>query len=992
MPSHAKILFIGLLISEICYAQSSVLSTGMWYKLAISQEGVYCITRSDLISLGINVSSIDPRNLSVYGNKAGMLPYDMALSPANDLKEIAIEIKGESDGVFDAGDTIFFYGESQNVRYFDNQTNTFRHKTNIYSDSTFYFLTIGTAPGKRIQTKNNLVTFTYVSNGYNEFIWHEKDSVNFLHSGQQWFGEELSTPGNNTFGVYNDITHIVPGDSLKIRYSYVARKLNSATCNMLVSFGSPVNSQSISAVGNSPQDSYALYYQGTDNIANPNVNAPLSFTLQCPDTVHAYIDYFELNFLSKLELYKPQQIISDLNGSIGRITKYQIANANPSVKIWDITDPLNVTAQQFQAAFPTIEFNAANDSQIAFIAFDGTAYYTPTLIGQVANQNLHSIGARDNLIITIPEFLNEANTLGAFRQSHDGLQTEVVTTTQIYNEYSTGSQDPVGIRNFIKQVFDSSVITGDSLKYVLLFGSGSYDFRGRLGYHSSFVPTFQSAGSLNRTLTFNADQFYAYMDGSSMSAPGSNIMLAVGRIPVRTVSEASVVNRIIDYSSSGSYGHWRTKIFAVADDQDHNTHFKQMDTLCNRLEDAHCEFDIDKIYIDSYPQDTTGGIHTYPGARYDIEKGFQNGGLVMHYIGHGGVNGWAEENILDSLLLQSVNNINRAPLIVCGSTSFNQYDDPEINSCARILTTSLNSSGIASISSTRLAFSSSNFNLDSRILFHLYNKVNGEYLRLGDVWKRAKQDYYTDPYTYSNCLLGDPSMRLNFPENDIVITAVNGNPVTAIPDTILPGQALQLNGEIHDPSGSLLTSFNGTVDLMIFDQKTFHQTLANDSIGPDISTVQPFYEWDDTINFVPVTAPVINGVFSINYVFPYNLDSAIGTGRISLYANDGTTDASGCFENFILKNLTSGIDEVPGISVILYPNPSDDKITFEFKGEFPAGLNFNLFDGIGQLIRNEKIKSRIFTVSKAEMSSGVYFYRIVNRDRELMGSGRVVFE
>ncbi|RMG23553.1 MAG: hypothetical protein D6730_14315, partial [Bacteroidetes bacterium] len=88
------------------YASESVLSTGNWYKIGLTETGIYKIDQAFLSQLGINTGSIDPRNIRLYGNGGGMLPQANAAFRHDDLVENAIEVVGEADGSFDPGDYI----------------------------------------------------------------------------------------------------------------------------------------------------------------------------------------------------------------------------------------------------------------------------------------------------------------------------------------------------------------------------------------------------------------------------------------------------------------------------------------------------------------------------------------------------------------------------------------------------------------------------------------------------------------------------------------------------------------------------------------------------------------------------------------------------------------------------------------------------------------------------------------------------------------------
>src|SRR5205085_1831828 len=246
--------------------------------------------------------------------------------------------------------------------------------------------------------------------------------------------------------------------------------------------------------------------------------------------------------------------------------------------------------------------------------------------------------------------------------------TVVVSTSQIYNEYSGGSQDPVAIRDFIKQIYFGSSAAQDTLKYVLLFGNGSYDYRGRLGYKSSFVPTYENPVSnnqaYNRLNTYTDEFFFAYMHDSGTVSNSNIAYVGMGRIPARNQTEASVINRIMQYNTTNTFGSWRTRFFTICDEGDHDTHFRQADTLSTRIENYECGVNLDKIYTDAYPIDTTTIPFTFPGAANEVVWKLNLGSLANMYTGHGGPLGWSGSSILDSNTILNTNNNNRSPLFI----------------------------------------------------------------------------------------------------------------------------------------------------------------------------------------------------------------------------------------------------------------------------------------------------------------------------------------
>ena len=76
-----------------------------------------------------------------------------------------------------------------------------------------------------------------------------------------------------------------------------------------------------------------------------------------------------------------------------------------------------------------------------YVAFTNS-FLQPVAEGALANQDLHKSTPVDLLIVTWPSLFPQARRLAAFHQQHDQLKTTVVTTAQVYNEFSSGSPDP----------------------------------------------------------------------------------------------------------------------------------------------------------------------------------------------------------------------------------------------------------------------------------------------------------------------------------------------------------------------------------------------------------------------------------------------------------------------------------------------------------------------------------------------------------------------
>src|SRR5690606_7236514 len=127
-------------------------------------------------------------------------------------------------------------------------------------------------------------------------------------------------------------------------------------------------------------------------------------------------------------------------------------------------------------------------------------------------------------------------------KTRNGLRVKVVTTDKIYNEFSTGKQDIVAIRNFVKYIYDNASSPENRIKYLNLFGDTSVDYKNRLQGNNNMVPTYHviDVGAISASSTYMSDDFFGMMDANEGSMVGSDKLdIAVGRMVVDNVTLAN---------------------------------------------------------------------------------------------------------------------------------------------------------------------------------------------------------------------------------------------------------------------------------------------------------------------------------------------------------------------------------------------------------------------------------------------------------------------
>lgn len=271
-----------------------------------------------------------------------------------------------------------------------------------------------------------------------------------------------------------------------------------------------------------------------------------------------------------------------------------------------------------------------------------------------------------------------------------------------------------------------------------------------------------------------------------------------------------------------------------------------------------------------------------------------------------------------------------------------------------------------------------------RLNSHLFELENSQRLTLGEIFKRTKRDMYQELYIRSISLIGDPAVKISFPVHQVVTTFISS-------DTISSWQQMQIDGEIQDRTGVLQSGFNGNVDVVIYKQKTKHTTLGNDSglvVGADYP--MDFFEWDDTLFTQNVS--VVNGHFSLAFIVPALIDSGFNIGKIVYYAEDGSTDADGCYQNIILKNLTPSVPEYPGLEVKLFPVPAKEFVNCSISGLQTSGWEYELGGVDGKSLMRNKITSNQFLISRASLASGIYFLKLLDESGRVRYVRKIVFE
>lgn len=878
----------------------SVLKEGKWVKISTSGKGIYKIPYSKLTEYGFT----NPSQVKVFGAGGTTLSEDPGEIEYDDLPQVAVW-HGRNNGT----DCLFFYAPGTMKWKPSAAGDFFDHQLNPYTQKGHFFLSESGGSQKTIQLLPNIENPpTHSISSFNAFQIYKNEQINLIHSGKQWFSDKFINGTNKEYSF--QLTDIDNSSNIFIRANAAARSSSNSEMPLkanqtdLGKFNfSPVNTSDNSSLFADGRSNRFTYSPATENL---NIKVQYFGSGSSPE---AWLDFIEINYRRKLKTNNELLFFRDKK-SVGQdnIMEFSIESGVSDLKVWDVTDIFNVQEIPLQMANNKATGRRPADSLKEYVAFSPNGnFLEPELAGEVENQNLHGISTPEFLIISHPFFLNQANQLADFHRTEDDMKVEVVASDKIYNEFSSGNKDASGIRNFIKMLYDRN----NGLKYVLLFGDGSYDNKGIIEGNTAFIPTFQSENSLNPVYSFVTDDYFVMLDAGESVYNGA-IDLGIGRIPASTTFEAEVVvKKVKDYRNQQALGNWRNMISFIADDEDGNLHMSDSEKLANYLNENHGEFITDKIYFDAYQQISGPGGQSYPEVTEAINQRVKDGILILNYVGHANDRWLADEKVLDISHINSWSNSQRLFIFVTATCEFSRFDAKETSAGEYVLFNS-NGGGIGLFSTTRLVFAYSNYLLSRSFYNIIFEKDdNGENYRLGDIMRLAKNNTINSINKRNFSLLANPALKLSYPQHQVFTTTINGHDATQSVDTVGAMQVVTVTGYVGDESGNKLSNFSGEIIPTVYDKAVMMKTMGNAGEKPMDFKVQ------ENIIYKGL-AEVKNGEFSFSFVIPKDISYSLGKGKIIYYAQNEKVDAHGVFDHFMIGGPGSEITDNKGPEIELF--------------------------------------------------------------------------
>lgn len=917
---------------------NSVLSAGDWYKIEIkdnnegNSEGIYKITKSFLEGAGINLSGIDPRTIKIYGNGGDLLDERLTEGRPQDLVENAVYIEGENDGVFNNEDYILLYGRSINNWKYDSVNNTYNHMVNYYSRSNYYWIAFNTPNnGKRmVLTPSENSGSAIVPSSFTEKIYTEPDEENLISEGNLWLS--FSKRPGQSFEWNTTLTGLEGGSDIFYRikpamrvlcpntgyfqvrdeFSNMSEYLLPLSC-VVAGFNEWISTDTRTFVVNQSQKTNGEQVKLRSTFYATNGEA------------EGYLDWYEILYNRRFNSVTGDFLRFNSPDTFA-VVEYNVSTfSNGNIRVFDATAHSDVKMiQPISINNNSVRFqkteNGGNVSRYFVVGQNG--YKTPTSISaRVSNQNLHGISdGASYIIITHKDFISAADRIKTKREqggpgNPDYLKTMVVTTEQIYNEFSGGVLDAVAIRDFIKYAYDS---WSTKPAFVCLLGDGGFDYKNIKTQGGNYVPAWElTSPVIHQVLGLTTDDFFVNVVG------GSNLIdkpdLAIGRIPANSLVDANgYIDKIDAYENGENNGYWKNRMMFVADDEKTTApgcegifHLSQ----CEALAEQYSPPFIDKIktYLATYPTVITPQGRRKPSVNSDIAKYWTDGVLNIHYTGHGSPDVWAHEYVLEKdNILSLINNTNRYPFVSIASCDMSKFDNPSNVSAGELFMMASRKGAIGTMAASRPVYASSNAALFYVVFSNLYLPRDTLLLqkRFGTAIFNTKNQIQYSENDAKYILMCDPTIRVQMPRFRSHIDSISG----LAGDTMKALSRIKIYGSVLQPDSSVWTDYNGKLVLKIYDVD--RNVATQEDCNPPL--IQNFRLNGGII--YSGTKNVQNGKWTAEFIVPKDISYQNQPGRLINYFYNNQYDGAGINRNFIVGgiNPNAEVDSVgPRISMFM---------------------------------------------------------------------------
>ncbi|MBN3582849.1 transporter [Algoriphagus aestuarii] len=942
-----------------------------YYKILTAKDGIYRISPEALSTSGINLNSIDPRNLRLYHRG----------------KEVAISVTGENDGKLDSGDYIDFYGlrndgtlDSLLYTTFDRIPNPY---FNTHSDSTAFFLTVTPGEmGKRMTLRNSpestlpqVTTYTsekldVYGEQYSLGVGYALDfRLSIFDTGQGWMSAVI-TKGNTRQFTLTGLGLPANAGAGKLEIGLVGRSLNNH--QTVISVGPNASTQRIIRTENF----YGFEYpQLTLPLAMSDFNADGSIVISVRSAGTEGADNVSVayNKVSFQERVKAGDFTSELYVLPPGNQRIVIPQMTGEYAAMEISDYRNPQVVQLSQAANQISFRASipGDSSRIWLENQGEIIQVDKLKpvqfkDYLAQEADYILVGHHALEVAASQYENPLQSYAAHRSSPlgGGFKTLTVFMEELYDQYGYGEEGPTALYEFLRTYYPAHkpshlLLAGRSLTMYSTARQNGVNYYYRNNPSAFAFQNLVPPGGY----PISDNNFVVGLDPANPDNPA----MAVGRIPAKNSQQlADYLDKAIEKDAVGVSAPWQKELIHLGggvSEFELNRYFNFLNGYKTIAEGLYLGGN-----VTTYRKRSNSTVELI-----DITGDLNEGRSLVTFFGHGSPTiidieiGFASDPTLN------YQNKGKYPVMLFNGcdygsafgTLYTQSEDwvitPEKGASNIMANTAVGVDIILnrySNSFYRTAFA------DSSSIY----KTVGEVKQIAEAY--FVETYGTTPLTYSHMeqmvLLGDPGVRM-FPankadysldENEVFFESFDDTPLNALSDSIKLTFVLRNIGIVNTdsveyrikrklPDGTefLYETFKipyiARKDTLVFSvpniglnaagENTFtlevnpgrevpEMTFMNNSIS-----VAEFIPLSGTLNLFPLNFGIVSGS-SVDLVA--QIPGKTTTDRTIVFQLDSTKNFNSAFRKEI-RITTSGLAEWP-----LNLSTTSDSVTYYWRTKF----------------------------------------------------------
>jgi len=737
---------------------------GAWYKIEVSEEGLYRIGYDEIRAAGLDPGQFNPRTMKVYTAAFDLLPRNVVDPFADSLIEIPVYVAGEGDGRFDRDDYLIFYGYPASHFVPDSVLGWY---DNGYARENVYWFTFGGANGVRMERVDVAPSGVEPDSVVREIVHIEEDVGNPTRSGVNWYWRDIS-PGEGSMG----------SGSVVLRHPRAAGNVqitiglfNWPTLEFVYKFSLDGDIYFSDTLTLPSRDTWPPNYLTGNTLVSGDSSELLMEIIRPASTLDdlftVYFNGIDLQYERETDIDEPFHAV------------YQAAQAY-SIKCTDIgTQPFVFDITDMKAPKMFYNYQLDHGSLILSSRSDSfqLLYFSKLALARSVELESCDPGRLrapsegcEYLFITHRDFYSAIMPLVNYRRQD--YTTRVVIIDDIYDDFSFGKYDPLAIKHFLYYTTNNWTTVPT---FVLLVGDATYDYKNNLGKENSpnFIPLYENGSCLSGNPGIPPNYIY---EGEYVNFGAGEVMV-LGRITVRTRQEVrDFIDKVFTYETGNIDGMWNKRIILAADDEYSNTykwedpriyHTAACERIIRNIPDS--LYDLAKVYMISYPP------FSYPAKKPNAQEAYirelNKGCFAGVFYGHGNTHQLADEGLFFDYSIPRIKNSRQYFFFYYGSCTVSRFDDSDYE-CIGEQMVRMKQGAIGTMGETGGSSASGN----SLIGDTLFKYMTTTDLTMGECFLIAKHGEYL--------LLGDPATRLRRPNDTIQIAA--------LPESLRPLEKLKV--------------------------------------------------------------------------------------------------------------------------------------------------------------------------------------------------------